>query len=90
MALIVEPRGRSLLILPYGTMAAVESTSVISVLLYMTVVEVSSYLVACGESFTTWLESDPTRRIWALPSLDNILQKSVRSTGYPKLNRPMA
>ena len=27
IALVVEPRGRSLVILPYGTMAAVESTS---------------------------------------------------------------
>ena len=41
IALVVEPRGRSLVMLPYRTMAAVESTSVISVLLYMTVVEVS-------------------------------------------------
>ena len=57
----------------------------------MTVVEVSSFLVACGKkSPTTWLESDPTRRIWALPSLDNILEKSVRSTAYVKLKRPMA
>ena len=30
--LVVEPRGRSLVISPYGTMAAVERTSVISVL----------------------------------------------------------
>ena len=69
ITLVVEPRGRSLVIVPYGTMAAVESTSIISVL--YTAVEVWSFLVACGKSFTTWLESDPTRRLWALPSLDN-------------------
>ena len=25
----------------------------------------------CGESFATRLESDPTRQLWALPSLEN-------------------
>ena len=49
ITLVVEPRGQSLVILSYSTMAAMESTSVISVLLYMTVVEVSSFLVACGK-----------------------------------------
>ena len=71
-------------------MAVVESTGVINVFSYMTVVDVTSFLVACGKSFTSWLEWDPTRRIWALPSLDSILEKSMRSTGYAKLNRPMA
>ena len=51
ITLVVEPRGQSLVILSYSTMAAMESTSVISVLLYMTVVEVSSFLVACGKRF---------------------------------------
>ena len=55
-------------------MAAVESTKVISVLLYLTVVEFSSVLVACGKRFTAWLESDLTRRVWALPTLDSIFR----------------
>ena len=75
IALVVEPIGRSLAILRYGTIPAAESTGVISVLLYMTDVEVSSFLVACGKSFTTWLESDPTRRLWALPNLDTIFRE---------------
>ena len=51
IALVVEPRGQSLVILPYGTMAAVESTSVIIVLLYMTAVEVSSFYWPVGKAF---------------------------------------
>ena len=49
IALVVEPRGRCLMILPQGTMAPVQGTSMISVLLYVTVVEVWSFLVACGK-----------------------------------------
>ena len=88
IALVVEPRVRSpVIILPYGTMAAVESTSgVISVLLYMTAVEVLSFLVACGESFTTWIESDATRRLCALPSLDNNFRE-VGALDRPRLTK---
>ena len=64
-----------MVILPNGTMTAVESTSVISVPSYMSLEEVSSFLVACGKNITTWLESDLTRRLWALPSLDNIFRE---------------
>ena len=60
--------------MPYGTMAAVESTSVISILLHDCC---GSFELFGGlwEKLTTWLESDPMRRLWALPSLDNIFRE---------------
>ena len=74
--------------MPYGTMAAVESTSVISILLHDCC---GSFELFGGlwEKLTTWLESDPMRRFGPSPASIIFLEKSVRSIGHAKLNRPM-
>ena len=55
---IVEPRRRPLAILPYGTMAAVESTSVVNVLVYA--VNIWCLSAAYVKGFEHRLESNST------------------------------
>ena len=66
---MLEPRRRSLVILPYGTMAAVvESTGVGSVLVYDCC---EHFALACVEMFGHPLESDSTSHIlilWPCPA----------------------
>ena len=77
----VAPRRRSLLIPPYGTMAAAEGTSVSSALMHdcCDLLRVFGGLIKKGGHH---LESTSTSQLWALSSLQNkgILENSARST----------
>ena len=89
--MVVEPRERPLVILPYSSMTAVESTSV-----------VSDFIADCCESFeifgSLWEQLHHLARIGSdepalgppQPQKQSILKKSVVLTGHAKLNRLMA
>ena len=83
---IVESRGRSLVLLPYGTMLAVETTSVVSVVVY-DCCERFLLLVACVRSIDHRLESNSTSHNFALSSLQNTRYWSMQVKFIAEIRR---